>query len=151
MPKPKTLPRVTEADLAKTPTNNLEEFGLTPRQDTFVRNYVVTGNATKSAAKAGYSPKVCHTKGYTLLKEARVKEAIAYLKELENTRLTLTRQWIAHKIEDLINMAQEDRDLNAFAKGISLAMDLTGARMQNEENKETTVQVMHLFGKEVEF
>ena len=39
---------------------------LTEKQSTFVKEFALTGNATASAIKAGYSAKTAHAKGHTL-------------------------------------------------------------------------------------
>jgi phage terminase small subunit len=41
----------------------------TERQETFVKEFVLTGNATQSAIKAGYSAKTAHQKGHQLKKQ----------------------------------------------------------------------------------
>jgi len=39
---------------------------LTEKQSAFVKEFSLTGNATQSAIKAGYSAKTAHAKGHTL-------------------------------------------------------------------------------------
>jgi len=39
---------------------------MTERQDKFIEHYSITGNATDSAIKAGYSEKTAKQKGYEL-------------------------------------------------------------------------------------
>ena len=44
---------------------------MTERQDKFIEHYSITGNATDSAIKAGYSEKTAKQKGYELKKNLR--------------------------------------------------------------------------------
>ena len=39
---------------------------LTNRQDAFIKEFSLTGNATQSAIRAGYSEKTAHAKGHSL-------------------------------------------------------------------------------------
>ena len=49
----------------------------TEMQETFIREFVLTGNATQSAKKAGYSPKTAYQKGHQLKQQfiAEIREA----------------------------------------------------------------------------
>ena len=51
---------------------------LTPKQKKFCDNYIETGDATKSALAAGYSPKTAYSIGSENLKKP---ELILYIKE----------------------------------------------------------------------
>lgn len=49
---------------------------LNPKQQAFVREYIVGGNATQAAKRAGYSEKTAHVQGSALLRHPIVKVAI---------------------------------------------------------------------------
>jgi phage terminase small subunit len=49
---------------------------LNPKQAAFVREYIVGGNATQAAKRAGYSEKTAHVQGSALLRHPVVKAAI---------------------------------------------------------------------------
>lgn len=51
--------------------------GLTPKQQAFVREYLLDGNATRAAAKAGYSARTAGQIGFNLLKKVEIQEALA--------------------------------------------------------------------------
>ncbi|MTD42475.1 terminase small subunit [Erwinia sp. CPCC 100877] len=58
--------------------------GLNPRQQTFADEYIITGNATQSAIKAGYSKKYAHTNASKLLQNTTIKSYIDQkLKEIQ--------------------------------------------------------------------
>lgn len=58
---------------------------LTPQQAVFVREYLLTLNATQAAVSAGYSPNTAGSQGARLLKNAKVATAI---EQGSNKRLT---------------------------------------------------------------
>lgn len=53
-----------------------KERPLTPKQDMFVREYLVDLNATQAAIRAGYSVKTAEEQGYQLLRKTSVQAAI---------------------------------------------------------------------------
>lgn len=53
-----------------------KERPLTPKQDMFVREYLVDLNATQAAIRAGYSAKTAEEQGYQLLRKTSVQSAI---------------------------------------------------------------------------
>ena len=46
---------------------------LTEKQSAFVKEFSLTGNATQSAIKAGYSEKTAHAKGHTLRHQLQIQ------------------------------------------------------------------------------
>ena len=46
---------------------------LTEKQSAFVKEYALTGNATRAAVKAGYSDKTAHAKGHTLRHQLQIQ------------------------------------------------------------------------------
>ena len=49
---------------------------MTPKQEAFVREYCVDGNATKAAMRAGYSERTAHSQGPRLLENVEIATAI---------------------------------------------------------------------------
>ncbi|WP_216319755.1 terminase small subunit [Deinococcus aestuarii] len=49
---------------------------LSPKQQHFLREYLATGNATRAARAAGYSPKNERTTGWRLLHHPEVRKAV---------------------------------------------------------------------------
>ena len=47
---------------------------LTPKQQAFCDNYIVSHNATDAAIKAGYSKKTAYSQGQRLLKKVEIKK-----------------------------------------------------------------------------
>ena len=67
------LVRILRSPSHATRKNSLK---TSPRRETFVRRFLETGNATKSAISAGYSPKSAAAAGSRLLKNDEIKAAI---------------------------------------------------------------------------
>lgn len=54
----------------------MAEKKLTPKQRRFVLEYLLDGNATQAAVRAGYSPRTAHQQGYENLQHPDVKAAV---------------------------------------------------------------------------
>ena len=63
---------------------------LTPKQDTFCREYLVDLNATAAARRAGYSNGTAHVQGPRLLANVRVAERIEELQSEAAERAEVT-------------------------------------------------------------
>lgn len=66
---------------------------MTPRQEAFVREYLIDLNATQAAIRAGYSPKGAEVLASNLLRNPKVADAIkeAQSKRAERTEITADR------------------------------------------------------------
>lgn len=73
-----------------TPKPNKEPRELTPKQEQFVREYLIDLNATQAAIRAGYSEKTAHSQGPRLLEDVGVRAAIEARqgKRLAKTEIT---------------------------------------------------------------
>lgn len=69
-------------------------MSLTPKQEAFVREYLVDLNATQAAMRAGYSAKTANEQGARLLANASVKDAVAAAKEARAERLDITADMV---------------------------------------------------------
>lgn len=86
---------------------------MTPRQKAFVNAYLVDGNATKAAIKAGYSKGSAHVTGSRLLNDAKVKESIAARQERVAERNDLTIDNHLATLEALRDAARAEGQLSA--------------------------------------
>lgn len=66
---------------------------MTPRQEAFVREYLIDLNATQAAIRAGYTPKGADVTGSKMLGNPKVADAIkeAQSKRAERTEITADR------------------------------------------------------------
>ena len=67
---------------------------LTPKQQAFVREYLIDLNATQAAIRAGYSPKTANASGPRLLVNVGVQKAIAEAKSDRVKSLEITAERI---------------------------------------------------------
>ncbi|WP_290497940.1 terminase small subunit [Hyphomonas sp. UBA4494] len=63
---------------------------MTPKQLTFVQEYLVDLNATQAAIRAGYSPDTAKMQGSRLLTKDDVQAAIAEAQEQRREKLEIT-------------------------------------------------------------
>lgn len=109
--------------------------GLTPKQEAFVREYLIDLNATQAAIRAGYSRKTAQEQGAANLSKPIIRAAID--SELANRakRTEITADWVLETIRDTVVRCQQgepvkDRegkptgewkfDSNAVLKGCEL-------------------------------
>lgn len=74
---------------------------LTPKEEIFVRQFLATGNATKSAITAGYSAATAGVTGSKLLKKAKVAAELANLREKLLSKLEITAEKVLEGLGEL--------------------------------------------------
>ena len=90
-------------------------MSLSPQQKAFADFYIESGNATKSAKKAGYSERSAYSQGQRLLKHAEVSAYIAEkLNEIGNDRAANIEEVIMFytnvmrgKVKDRVGLAPD--------------------------------------------
>lgn len=66
----------------------METYGLNPKQIAFADEYIISGNATKSMIKAGYSEKYAGTNSQKLLNNTNVQKYIANrMEEIKSSKI----------------------------------------------------------------
>jgi|GEM_PF-5334806 Phage terminase, small subunit len=72
---------------------------LTHLQERFIREYVRTGNAKRSAIEAGYSPRCAKQVGSTILRKPRVREALEALRSAKTDSIgEVTPEWALNQL-----------------------------------------------------
>ena len=106
---------------------------MTDKQDRFIENYVLTGNATKSAIASGYSEKTAKVKGSQLKAQLR------------NEILEATQKVLADKIPEGLNwlteLAREAESESVRLGAIKDLLDRAGLKPV-ERIETTTVEQM---------
>lgn len=74
---------------------------MTPKQEAFVREYLIDLNATQAAIRAGYSAKTAMEQGYQLLRKTSVAEAIAAAQAVRAEKTQIDAEWL------LLRLAEE--------------------------------------------
>ena len=67
-----------------------EQFGLTPKEEDFVYEYLVDLNATQAAIRANYSKKSARQLASRLLSKVHIQDAIAHLRKKRADRYEIT-------------------------------------------------------------
>ena len=80
---------------------------LTPRQEQFVENYILCGNATEAARRAGYGERGAGVTATRLLKNANVLAAIDVLRAANAERFALSREAVIEEMLAAIAVAKE--------------------------------------------
>ncbi|GAB6638595.1 terminase small subunit [Streptococcus uberis] len=114
---------------------------LTLKQKRFADEYIITGNATESAVKAGYSKKYANTNASKLLQNTTIKKYIdERLKILDSEKIADQKEVLQylsavmrgeHKEKTLISIGesgQEIVDIDVGAKDRLKAAELLGRR-----------------------
>lgn len=81
--------------------------GLNPKQKKFVEEYLISGNATDAAIKAGYSERSATMQGSRLLTMPDVQD---YRRELEKKlfdELGISKEWIGRRLVEVVDRAME--------------------------------------------
>lgn len=66
----------------------MENYGLNPKQIAFADEYIISGNATKSMIKAGYSEKYAGTNSQKLLNNTNIQKYIANrMEEIKSSKI----------------------------------------------------------------
>lgn len=82
---------------------------LTVKQKRFCEEYLISGNATDAAIKAGYSEKYAHTNANKLLQNTTVKEYIdEVLKEQESHKIADAAEVMRYLTSVLRNETKEE-------------------------------------------
>jgi phage terminase small subunit len=84
---------------------------LTPKQEMFVKEYLVDLNATQAAIRAGYSQATAMEQGYQLLRKTSVQTALQVAMNARSQRTEITADRV---LEELAKLAFSD--MRDFAK-----------------------------------
>lgn len=109
---------------------------LSLKQKKFIDEYIISGNATQSAVKAGYSESYAKTHVYKLLENASVKNEIdKRMKQLENQKIA-TQQEVLEYLTSVMRGEETEtiiidrmaREVPVSAKERIKASELLGKR-----------------------
>ena len=71
---------------------------ITPRQAKFVDEYLVDGNGTQAATRAGYGAAGARVAAYRLLTNVAISSAIEARRQADSARLAITRQNVLQQL-----------------------------------------------------
>jgi phage terminase small subunit len=116
--------------------------GLTPKQQTFVDEYLVDLNATQAAIRAGYSKKTARSQGERMLTNVDVAAAIqkGFQKRSERTQITAEKVLLELAViafADLQQLADMGGRISDKLKALELIGKHLGMFTEKVENKVT--------------
>lgn len=80
---------------------------LTPKQQAFVREYLIDLNATQAAIRAGYSPRSAGTEGERLLKNAEIARAVQQVMDKRAARTEIDADYVLRGIKETIERCKQ--------------------------------------------
>jgi phage terminase small subunit len=75
-------------------------MALTPKQETFVREYLVDLNATQAAIRAGYSEKTAEQQATRLLRNVQVASAVKEAMDDRSERTRIDADWVLTRLAE---------------------------------------------------
>lgn len=75
---------------------------ITPKQQLFVKEYLVDLNATQAAIRAGYSVKTAGSQAHDLLKKPEIQEAISHGATARAKSVDITAEYVLSTIKNTI-------------------------------------------------
>lgn len=93
---------------------------LTPKQQAFIREYLLDLNATQAARRAGYSAHTADRIGPELLGKTCVARAIAQAQAARADKLEITAAWVLEKLKANYETAVTAGELGVVNKSLEL-------------------------------
>jgi len=109
-------------------------MALTPKQEAFVREYLIDLNATQAAIRAGYSTKTAMEQGYQLLQKTSVAAAIAEAQAKRAQECGIDAAWVLREAKRTYDACH---DANKLSEAVS-ALKLVGTHVDVQAFKERT-------------
>ncbi len=120
-----------------------EDDALSARQALFVGEYIISGNATQAAIKAGYSEKTACEQGSRLLTNVKVSREIEQRQQRRVDRLNLSADFV---LENILRTAEKARDVGEYSAALR-GYELLGKHLKlftdktEVSSKDNTLQV----------
>ena len=80
---------------------------MTPKQEAFVREYLIDLNATQAAIRAGYSEATAYSQGQRMLKNVEVAAEIQKAMDERSKRTEITSDYVLTTIHDTIERCRQ--------------------------------------------
>jgi phage terminase small subunit len=100
---------------------------LTPKQESFVGEYLIDLNATQAAIRSGYSEKTAEQQSHQLLKKTLVSAAIAEAQAERSARTNVTQDYVLESIVSAMERCKQDDTFNAA--GVFKGAELLGKHL----------------------
>lgn len=90
---------------------------LTIKQKKFVEEYIISGNATEAALKAGYSKKTSYSIGNENLKKPDILAALQKKEEAIQSKKIASQEEVLEYLTSILRGEQEEKTLIGTGKG----------------------------------
>ncbi len=74
---------------------------MTPKQEMFVREYLVDLNATQAAVRAGYSAETAYSQGQRLLKNVEIADAVQAAMDSRSEKTEISAEYVLTGIQEV--------------------------------------------------
>mgnify|MGYP003593905267 CR=1 FL=1 len=91
---------------------------ITPRQAKFVDEYLVDGNGTQAATRAGYGAAGARVAAYRLLTNVAISSAIEAHQRADATRLSIERETVLAQLLEAVEMARTQMNPAGMVAGL---------------------------------
>lgn len=120
---------------------------LTPKQQAFCDNYIVSHNATDAAIKAGYSAKTAYSQGQRLLKNVEIKKYLESDAQQAHTSKIATATEILEFLTDTVrNKTNGLKDRLKAAQMLGDHFTLYDAVSDNKTEGESNSVIIEIVG-----
>ena len=109
---------------------------LTPKQEMFIKEYLVDLNATQAAIRAGYSKKTARFIGEENLTKPNIQKSISEAMQVRSDEVKITSNDVLKYLLEIYHEAREKEDLKSATRSLELVgkhlgmfkdkMELTG-------------------------
>lgn len=93
---------------------------MTPKQEAFVREYLIDLNATQAAIRAGYSEATAYSQGQRMLKNVEVASALAEATAERAEKCDIDALWVLVEAKKTYQAAFADKNMSAAVSALKL-------------------------------
>jgi phage terminase small subunit len=106
---------------------------MTPKQEAFVREYLIDLNATQAAMRAGYSAKTANEQGARLLANVSVRSAIEQAKARRAEESSISAKYVLDSIQRVAETAERENKFSDAIRGFELLGKHLGIFVEKRE------------------
>jgi phage terminase small subunit len=110
---------------------------LTPKQAAFVREYLVDGNGTQAAIRAGYSAKTAGAIAVENLTKPLIAEKVRSAMQVSAAKTETEAEWVRRRLKEEADDFSEFASHSARIKAIELIGKINGVFKEDNEQKAT--------------
>ncbi len=99
---------------------------LRPRHEAFCQHFVLLGNATDAAARAGYASESARNQGYRLMRQPAIQARVAEIRSGLASVYCLDAGVLLGKLEAVYQRAVANLDFHAAARSVEIQARIAG-------------------------